>query len=231
MEAQLQNLQIAIFAGLIVIIGAGALFIKSYLELRTKHMALELKVKETSLDDTAMRNKISVEAQTIIQRLYVDREERLKLVESDLRSYRDMLDDASSERAKLEAQKDELEKQLNSVLAQQLENVKKLAAMEPLAEKLKEVEAENANLKGQVADLRQKVEDADARAEQRHADMNRVTGANAELTAKLRQAELDLSNAQQLLRECKDRVAHYELKYPDLNPAITGTGDAPVTIS
>lgn len=233
MEQQLQNLQLALFAALIVIIGAVALYIKQSLELRTKNAELELRKENVDIDDTAMKNKLSAEAQRLIQQFVVSQADSIRALQDDLRHQRDLIEQGAKERTKLESDRDQLEKTLNNTLAQQSINVEKLRQMEPHLARLELLTQENAQLKGQVAELRQMIEDADTKADQRHAEMSRITGVNAELDAKLRQATIDLENVRRLLRECQGVVADHEIKHPDLRklPALTVTGDLPADIN
>lgn len=221
MEQQLQNLQIALFAALVVIIGAIALYVKQSLELRTKNAELELRKENVDIDDTAMRNKLSAEAQRLIQQWVIT-------LQDELRHQRNLIEIGTKERTKLEADKNQLEKTLNTTLAQQAINVEKLRAMEPHLARLELLTAENIQLKGQVAELRQMIEDAETRANKRHAEMSRITGVNAELDAKLRQATIDLENVRRLLRECQGAVAEHEVKYPDLRKLPDLAGNLPV---
>lgn len=220
MEQQLQNLQLALFAALIVIVGAVALYIKQNLELRTKNTELGLRKETVDIDDTAMRNKISAEAQAIIQRLFVESNERIKTLEDDTRHNRDLIDKSESERTRLQVENEHLEQRLNESLAQQKINVDKLKDMETHVGQLQTLRDENKRLTAEVNELRQKVEAADARSEQRHAEMSRITGENFELSVNLKKVSIELENVRRLLRECNEAVIAYELKYPDLRKLL-----------
>lgn len=196
-----------IIAALIVLILSVIKFVDSWVKQREKLLDLETRLKEIDVDDTERTRKISADAQDLIQKTFIGQAETIRGLQDELRHQRDLIDTSASERANLQGQKEQLEKSLNTALAQQAENVKKLAAMETIVGRLKELESENTTLKGQVAELRQKVEDADVKADLRHEEMSKLTGANAELYVKLRRANADLAKIQQSLQACSDQVA------------------------
>jgi chromosome segregation ATPase len=224
-EQQLYNLQVAFLAGLIGLVPAAFLFLRNYLDMRKKLLMADVREREIDIDDTAARNKLSADAQALIQKMYIEQNNRIKMLEDNDRHLRDLIDTGASERATLTAQKNSLETLLNEARTQQMENVKKLAAMETLTGQLKAFEAENVLLKNQVNELSKKVEEAEIKSEQRHADMSRITGANAELEVSIRTLRVEADNLRRLLRECHEQ----EIEYKKLISQSKGGTDSAVS--
>lgn len=199
----LEPLWPAIVASIIALLGIAIYYARKNSELMIQNKELQLAEKKNTIDDTAMKNKISAEAQAILQRVFLENNQRMKTMEDDIRHQRDLIDSFESSQSKLEGQKEAIQKQLDDALKQQQENIKAIAAMEPIVRRVKEVEDENVKLRGQIAELRQTVEDASTKADLRHAEMNRITGVNAELETKVRTAE-------QLLKDCRDQLLLYK---------------------
>lgn len=206
MEQQLHNLQIAFFATLIAMVPVFGVFLKNYLELRTKHSNLQLRMESIDADDTERTRKIFADAQVLIQQTFGEQAGMIRSLQDEVRHQRGLIDTGASERAVLTSQKEELEKKLIEAQKQQKVNIDKLATMETYVEQLKSLTAENIKLRGEIAELRQMIEDAETKATSRHQEMSRITGDNFELTVKLQQAEEQLNNARRLLRECHEET-------------------------